>query len=131
MILKTLMQWTLGRLVEKKSSGMAVGGAAVRLVDTLIYTLLLLLPLYGTLGVYGPTAVMAVELVSTEGELGDGSGSMGSLYSILKTVSEHPLVTLTTAGPVVRVYEELSSFDVGDTKVSPVEMMKTATELSE
>lgn len=131
LVLKLLMQVIVGRRVEKTGGAMRAGGVVVRALDTVLYTLLLLLPLYGTLGVYGPTATMAVELLESAEELGDGSGSMSEVYAILKTVTDHPLVSVTTSTPITVVYDELAAFELDGGKVSPVEMMKTATEFSE
>jgi len=131
LVLKLLMQLIVGRHVEKQGAVMCAGGVVVRVVDTVLYSLLLLLPLYGTLGVYGPTASTAVELLESSGKLGDRWEGAEDVRVVLETLTEHPLVIFTAATPAAQVYDELASFDVNDTTVSPVELMKTAAELSE
>ena len=134
MIFKLVMYLCGGRLVKKECGWSRAGGVIVRVLDTVLYTLLLLLPLYGTLGVYAPVAVTAVEMLMTQEDQDaqePASAPQSELVSFLQSLAEHPLVSAATTKPMTAVYGQLSSFDVNDTEVSPVELMQTTKTLSE
>ncbi|MBE5816963.1 MAG: CvpA family protein [Clostridiales bacterium] len=102
--------------VEKKSLKWA--GLGVRLVDAVVYTLLLVLPLYGSLATYAPTIEV---LMST-------SGSEES-KAIVETITKNPIVQASGSGPASLVYGELSKIEVGKAEIDIVGVTTAVTEL--
>ncbi len=92
--------------VEKKA--FKWGGLGVRAVDTVVVTLLILLPLYGTMATYiTPAAKVA----------GMAFGNDSKVVSVLNNVAKHPVVNMYKAGPAHWVYDGLTGFNVGDAEL--------------
>jgi hypothetical protein len=84
----------IGSIVTKKIAvfdvehkGLKWGGLGVRAVDAVLYTILLLLPLYGTIGAYAPTAQSVLSLV--------GGEETAVISQYLNAVTKHPMVAVT------------------------------------
>ena len=80
-----------------QEKGLKWAGLGVRAIDAVVYSLLLLLPLYGTLGAYVPTAETVLKMTAGEEAL---------VY--LSAVTEHPLVAVSHGTPVGAVYNQLA-----------------------
>ena len=75
------------------------GGLGVRAVDAVIYTVLLLLPLYGTIGTYVPPVQTALSLSANE--------ETEVISQYLNTVKNHPMVALSSKSLFGGVYSGL------------------------
>lgn len=97
-----------------------LGGLAIRAVDAMVFTMLLLIPLYGTIASYIPT-------VTTLMSYSDDSGSEFVLM-YLEGISNHPIVNMANPAPISAVYDGLSSFKLQGTDVSLSKISKTVDE---
>lgn len=97
-ILKLVSNMIKSEELIATEKGLKWGGLGVRALDAVIYSLLLLIPLYGTLGAYVPTAETMIKM-SEEGQ--------GALV-YLSAIAEHPLVAVSHGTPVAVVYNQLS-----------------------
>lgn len=92
--------------VEKKAFKWA--GLGVRAVDTVVVTLLILLPLYGTIAIYvTPASKIA----------GMTLGKNVAAVQVMNKISNHPIVSMYKGGPTRWVYGGLSGFAVGDAQI--------------
>ena len=81
-------------LVEEKAYKW--GGLGVRVVDAIIYTVLLLLPFYGTIGTYAPTMQIVLNLA--------GGEETAIISEYLGAISNHPMVGMSSNGVFGGVY---------------------------
>ncbi|MGM9600959.1 MAG: hypothetical protein ACI3W5_05145 [Faecousia sp.] len=120
-LFKYLAKLLWGEKLQRSGGAMGWGGFLVRLVDGVVYTLLLLLPLYGTLGVIMP-AVTAIAAPS-EKESGD--------YQIVTTVAEHPVVRISGSEPMKVVYSRLAVVPTQSGNISIAELADGVTGTAE
>ncbi len=110
---KKLSDRYLKKYMMTDNQGMRWGGLGVRLADALLYTLLLLLPLYGTIATYLPVVQSALESTALAGETADADeGDQQETRMVARIVSEvlnHPVTKLSSGGPVSLFYEGLST----------------------
>lgn len=106
--------------LQPKNTLMKLLGMLVGAVAAVCYTLLLLLPLYGTLGTYLPVVESLVSL--------SGDGDMEAL-GYLQAVTGHPVVQISGTGPVGAVYGGLAAMDVGESTFNVAHMAQTADKL--
>ncbi len=99
------------KLCPTKKS-MRFGGMAVGAVSAVIYTLLLLMPLYGTLGAYVPAVETLLSLQQEQGEA----------QNLLRAISMHPVVKMSGSGPVSAAYGGLVEFQMGEATVNIPQM---------
>ncbi len=86
-------------VVSEEEKNLKWGGLGVRAADAIIFALLFLLPLYGTVGTYAPTLQAVFKL----------GGEETAVYAeLLAAATKHPLVALTTGTPIGGVYVGLS-----------------------
>ena len=91
-------------------------GMGVRLVDTVLFAVLLALPLYGTIATYVPTAQGVVQMQ-------DAPESVAETY--LETISSHPVVQMSGVGPAQCVYTGLSDVQMSEGSVNIADMAQT------
>ncbi len=84
-------------------------GAAVRLADSLLFTVMLLLPLYGTVNAYAPSLESVCRI----------TGEEGAVLEAAESLSEHPAVWLSKPAPFTAAYDLLTDFQVNGETVSP------------
>ncbi len=99
-----------GKRCKTENTGMKFAGLGVRLADAFLYTMLLLFPLYGTLGAFLPSIQEVASLLPME--------SAG--ISVLETLGEHPLTRFNSLPPVRFLYENLSGVETENGKVNVV-----------
>jgi len=99
----------------RKSTGLRFAGLGIRLVDSVLYTLLLLVPLYGTLAAYAPTAASLMKYVPDSNEYA----------AYIDVAANHPVVKLSGASPAAVVYKSLSAFQMGGENVNIAEISQT------
>lgn len=100
---------------KPETKGQKWGGLAVRLADTLIFALLLFMPIYSTLGTYAPAAQAVMPYVSEDEEVEE----------YLSAVTGHPLVQVSAKGPVRWLYSGLSSTKVSGYSLNFPQMMES------
>lgn len=81
------------------------GGLGVRLIDALLYTQLLLLPLYGTIAAYFP----AVNTVMTATAQIREDETAQQMLELVDTAANHPVTRLSAVSPASLVYRSLST----------------------
>ena len=97
----TLIGKIIGNLVKRDAlqvehPGLKWGGLGVRVVDAIIYTVLLLLPLYGTLGTYAPTVQTVLSLA--------GGEETAIISEYLSAITGHPMVDMSSNSVVGGIY---------------------------
>lgn len=110
---KTLSNYLGDDKMMPKNTGMKWAGLGIRLVDAVVFSLLLVLPLYGTLATYTPVANAAISV----------SGEMQDVSEMMDMVEDHPVVSASSEGPVAWVYDEMANATVGDSSLDIPGMM--------
>ena len=112
LIVSITARWVAAKLsrgkFEPQSKGHRWGGLGVGALDALIYTLVLLLPLYGTIGSFAPT--------------------MGSLMdeetgAVFNDIGNHPLASISGSGPLGFIYDKLTVISNDGTTIEPAKMV--------
>ncbi len=96
-------------------------GLAVRLADAAVYVMVMLLPLYGTLGAYLPGANTVMDLLPQA----RNSLAVAEFSGYVDSVVEHPLTQLCSAGPLEKVYQRLSTVEMGGSQVNLTKVSQT------
>jgi hypothetical protein len=96
----TLIGKIIGNVVKRDAlqvehPGLKWGGLGVRFVDAIVYTVLFLLPLYGTLGTFAPTVQTVLKL---------GGEEMAIFAEYLGAITNHPVVGMTNNSVIGDVY---------------------------
>ena len=137
------------------TSGGKAGGAALGLVSALLFSLIFLLPIYGSLAAYAPVVRSALDMIP------DASAAQAQeayslqplsaatakpvnketrqapvsdlqlLREILDCILQHPLVELSSTAPVQAVYTSLSEVSVEEAPVNLSDMAATVEKLME
>lgn len=115
----TLIFKIVGNVVKQdalrvENKGMKWAGLGVRAVDAVLYTFLLLLPLYGTLGAYMPTAQTLIKMDGEENQ---------EMMLYLSAVTDHPLVAASNDTPIGMVYGQLASVKTKGADISIPEVV--------
>lgn len=90
-------------LLTKKSFSARLGGLILGVLHAVIYPVLLLLPLYGTLAIFAPTA----QVLAMTDNAQDSEG-----YAFVSVMAEHPVVKLSGTKAVQWYYKGLSSVEL-------------------
>lgn len=128
MLIGTLVFKKIAKKLEKDKFATEVkakkwGGLGIRFADALIFAVLLLLPLYGTLNAYTPAARILVEF--------EGGRESTELLSTLKSFESHPCVYLSKPAPISTIYNGLTSIDMDGESISIPEILSVAEEVYE
>lgn len=118
LVLRLVCDHFLKEKLSVSGKGMQWGGMAVGLVAAVCYTLLMLLPLYGTCSAYIPTLE---SLMSLQGD----KEAEDEMTEMLRAVSEHPVVKMSGSAPAAALYSGLASLDVGDASLDIPKMSAT------
>lgn len=108
-----------GRL-NTQEKPLKYGGMGVRAIDTVIVTLLMLLPLYGILASYISPVTSIAE---ASGQLGEGEAQ------ILSVIKNHPLVSVYKNGPTAWVNDSLGGIELEGARIDPAKIARTAEEV--
>ncbi len=100
-----------------QNKGMKWGGLGVRVLDTVIVALLLMIPVYGPLATYLPPVESILIVV-------EGEDSATAQY--LSGVTDNGMVSLYQFGPASWVQGGLSDFKIGDVSVNLGEVAKAS-----
>lgn len=121
LILKLVSNAIKRRALITTQKGYKLGGLGVRFVDAVLYTVLLLLPIYGSIQAYAPTVQSLLSFVQTE-----DNEEMADIKEYVEVLASHPVVMMTKPSPIAAVYKGLQSFEVGDAVVNIPEIVETA-----
>ena len=119
---KTLSNYLGDDKLMPKSTGMKWAGLGIRLIDAVVFSLLILLPLYGTLATYTPVVQTAISYVDEQTE---------DVEALMDAVTEHPVVTASQDGPVGWVYDGLAEAQIGDNSLDIAGMADSVSGLME
>lgn len=105
----------LGRKTWQKLTGMAVGFAAA-----VVYSVLLLLPLYGTVNAYVPAVISLTQMVRDE--------QAKQVSQQLERVMAHPVVQMSGSAPAQFLYDQLANVQLEGGAVNVVQMTQAMTD---
>jgi len=108
------IHWEKIEKEPKDKKGLRFAGMGIRLVDTVVVCLAVLLPLYGSLSVVSPAASGVASMA--------GGSSSGSAAQVLQSIDQHPMVVVYKTGPASVVVGELSTANIGDQSIDPTEI---------
>ena len=103
LVARIVLGLVLRPLLTKKTFSARLGGLILGILHAVIYPVLLLLPLYGTMAAFMPAAQILVEA-------GDNQDSAG--YSYISVMAEHPVVKLCGTKAAQWYYTGLSSVEL-------------------
>ncbi len=106
-----------GDQLQRSEPGMRWGGLMVRLVDGVLYALLLLLPLYGSLG----------NVLPVISSMTDIAGGDAQAQQTLAAITQHPVARASSIGPLKAVYGELAVVPTEDGDIGLVEVTEGVT----
>jgi len=121
-LLRALSNYIKHPIFENEKYQIRGAALAIGLITAVFYTLLMLLPLYGSIGAYVP-AVRAIIAMSEEED--------EETASLLDALQNHPVVALSYSGVTAGVYDELSSLSIGDSKVNVSGMAQSVRHLTD
>ncbi len=115
------------------------GGLGIGFANAMLFSLLLMLPLYGTIAAYVPAVTKMYSLsasasgtVSNPGISSGGSDMISGptqtedeLMALLEGISNHPAIQISGSGPVADIYDSLSETKVNNATVNYSEMADT------
>ena len=119
---KTLSNYLGDDKMMPKNTGMKWAGLGIRLVDAVVFSLLLVLPLYGTLATYTPVVKTVIEVSGED---------LREIQEPLEIIEEHPVVTATKDGPMGLVYGGLAEALVGESTMNIAGMADSVSGLME
>jgi len=113
-------------------------GMGLRLADGIVVTILLLLPIYGTLAAYGPTIEMVLDLTEQTAmqserpavvalAAGEKAPEELTIRDFVRCAVNHPVVAISRSAPVSAIYNELSTTSTTDGETSVPEMIQSIT----
>ena len=105
-------------------------GAILRLADGIVLSILLLLPLYGTLAVYGP-AINTIVTITEEPSTDPGDAEELSIRDYIQLTADHPVIALYRTEPVTQLYNALSTADTSLGQINIPKMLQTATQTAD
>ena len=120
---------------QEFSAGSRLGGMAIRLVDAALVTVLLLLPLYGTLATAIPPVTAALrisesmEAMETEESFYSDESQQAdnaAVLDMMDAIADHPTLLPYRYGPGAWVYSALSSFSMNG---NPVDLSAIAASM--
>ena len=158
LILTPIIEAIGNAILRKKTTAQPITGgertcgALLGMVSALLFSLIFLMPIYGTLASYAPPVRNALDMIS--GMSGSASqetyalqpisttakpmkqetqslpdDDLRQLLEILDCILQHPLVELSSSAPVQSVYTSLSQVNVAQTSMNLSSMADTINEL--
>ena len=106
-----------GPELQRGETGMRWGGLAVRLVDAVLYALLLLLPLYGSLGNLLPMLSSVSSLFEEDVQL----------QQTVSAIADHPVAKVSRTGPLKTAYGQLAVVPTENGSISLAEVTDSVT----
>jgi hypothetical protein len=113
-ILKVIAGVIVKDKFEPENKIMRWSGLGVRFVEAIIFSLLLLLPIYGTMATYLPVAEEIIGLVDTPAE----QGGEVSATEIIGQINNHPLLKAAKTKPMQVIYNGIAESKVENTNLN-------------
>ena len=125
LILTLVCKLLLSLIPVPKGKGLLrIFGMALRLIDAAALTVLLLLPLYGTIAAYGPSLSAVLEYA----QVADEPVPDPEIESYLHSATEHPLVKLAGTKPCAAIYNGLAAVKTDSGVINVPEMMQSVSQ---
>lgn len=115
-VLKIVVNHICPGKLQVAKKGLKWGGLGVRVVDTFLVAILILLPIYGTIATYVTPAASLAKYAAKENS---------QVVMLLNKAADHPVVGMYKYGPANWVYKGLSGFKVGDANVDLPKIAET------
>ena len=151
-IMAGIGKWILRKKLaaEEVTDGSKVGGIMVGMVNAVLFTMVFLIPIYGTLAAYAPVARSALDMIPAASDSAQSAytpqpmsastrqlhqetsapdSDLQLLRDILDCILQHPLVELSATAPVQTMYVSLSQVSVEQTPVNLSDMAGAVKEL--
>ena len=106
---------------EPENKGMRWAGLGVRLVEAIVFTLLLLLPIYGTLATYMPVAEEIIDMSTTS----DDEGEEMIVSDIIGKIGNHPLLKAAKTKTMEAIYNTLADSKVENSNLNLPKMISS------
>ncbi len=127
------------KLGEELTTPKKVCGLFVGLANAIVFVLLFMLPIYGTLAAYVPMANSMLEMVDggamallggqkTDDKNLSGASDELPLDEIVSAVDSHLLIKVSGSVPLAKTYQAITAAPVADSAVSPAEIAATIEE---
>jgi len=127
LILTVILRSVSGAILKDKllpkGKGMRWGGLAVGAVTAVLFSLIFLLPLYGTMGTYVPVFKAVLDMPAEEDE------TLEQVLKYVGAVDSHPVVKVSGSGPVGLVYGGLTEVRIGEARVNVAVAARSAGKL--
>lgn len=107
-------------LPKYKMPGVAL---AVGLFTAVLYSILMMLPLYGTIGAYVPTIRSVLEMTGEEVD--------EETNKILRELGDHAMVKVAYSGPAAALYDELTALPLGEASIKLPDVTRSMKRLAE
>ena len=124
-IAKGLAGLILRKKLAPKSKWMRWTGVLIRLGEALVFVLILLLPLYGTLSTYTPVVKELFSLTARDTE----NENIEVAEALLETIENHPLTQTVSKTALSEIYNAVSVSEVGGNNVSIPKMVNSVNGL--
>ncbi len=112
---------------EPENKGMRWAGLGVRFVEAIVFTLLLLLPIYGTLATYMPIAEEIIDMSMTS----DGESEDMVVSDIIEKIGDHPLLKAAKTKPMEVIYNGLADSKVENSNLNIPKMLSSLSGILE
>ena len=96
---------------------------AIGLVTAVFYSILMMLPLYGTIGAYVPTIRSVLEMTGEEVD--------EETNRILRELGDHAMVKVAYSGPAAALYDELTALPFGESNIKLPDVTRSMKRLAE
>ncbi len=126
-ILKVIAGVIVKEKFEPENKIMRWSGLGVRLVEAVIFSLLLLLPIYGTMATYLPIAEELIGLSDTPIEDGEDI----SATEIIGQINNHPLLKAAKTKPMQAIYNGLAESKMENTNLNLPKMVSSISGIFE
>ena len=107
-----------------------IGGLSLGLIDALLFSFLLTLPIYGTVSLAGDV-YDTVEVFSVKEENEEGKVYNGAVFDTVKQVTDSPLASFAGLPPFSTVYDSLLTFKFEGSNVNLPSALRSVTDLSQ
>ena len=120
-ILKVIASVIVKDRFEPQNPKMRWGGLGVRFIEAMIFSLLLLLPIYGTAATYMPIVEEMIEFSSTSDEIED----VMVASEIVGKIGNHPLVKAAKTKPMEIIYNGLAKTKIENSTLNLPKMISS------
>ncbi|MBR5322806.1 MAG: hypothetical protein IKU48_04615 [Clostridia bacterium] len=126
-IVKVIASAIVKNRFEPQNKSMRWAGMGVRLVEAIVFSLLLLLPLYGTLATYMPIAEDVIAMTTTT----DSESDDLTVLEIIGEINNHPLLKAVRTKPITVIYNALSESNLESSSINLPEIVSSVSGILE